>query len=153
MWKLIWGGGARVPFTPLERRLLQVLEQHLEGEARRRFAAQLKAITLVQRHEREVCCYPMVRGKPHHDPAICFANDAEEVKLATIHFHLPPSEARCKAEFYAVRGHFFSIVFQPKVPRRSADEPVLIDRVKLHLDSMEPVAAAEPSLPAVRSDR
>jgi hypothetical protein len=149
MWKLIWGGGSRMPFTPLEQRLLQELELQLEGEARRRFAAQLGAITLVQRHEREVCCYPMVRGKPYHDPAICFANDAEEVKLGTIHFQLPPSQARWKAEFYAVRGHFFSVLFQPKVPPRGADEPVLIDRVKLHLDPMAKVEA-EKSTPAMR---
>src|SRR5437868_1721127 len=95
MWKLIWGGGSRTPFTPLELRILQELEQHLEEEARRLFAEQCKCVTLVQRHDREVLCYARVRGKVHHeDPAISFVNQSEDVKLATTRYVL----ADCRGE-------------------------------------------------------
>jgi hypothetical protein len=148
MWKLIFGS-SRAPFTALEQRLLQELEQHLGDDAKRLLAEQVKRVPSIDRLDREVLCYPMVRGKVCHDPAINFVNNSPDAKLATIHFHLPPLEGRWKADFYMAHGHFFSIVYQPRLPRRSANKPVVIDKVKIHVDPMEPVAEVNaPTEPA-----
>jgi hypothetical protein len=149
VWTL-FGGNSRTPFTALEQRLLQELEQRLGDDAGRLLAEQIKRITSIHRLDRDVWCYPTTRGQVYHDPAIDFVNKPDELKLATIHFHLPPLEGRWKADFWAVRGHFFNIVFQPKVPRRRPHEAVVIDKVKIHADPMERVA--EVNTPAEPAD-
>src|SRR6266571_8773769 len=145
MWKRIFGASSKSPFTSLERRLLEELTQHLSPDACRLFSAQLERINLVRPIGREVCYWPRVRGKVHHAPEIRFPKESTELKLAAIKFRLAHSQDVWKAEFFVVKGHFFSVVFTPRLPRGTRNEDLEIVSTKILHDPMQPFVPVERS--------
>jgi hypothetical protein len=128
-------------FRPLERRLLEQLSRELAPPAADILREQISHINVVQRHsdDREVCCYPMRRGRPERDDTIAFPAAQEEQRLATIQFTVP-GKGSFGAEFHLVKGHFFSIEFAPS-PSQIAERTDFENlSVKLLIDPMSPTA-------------
>ena len=140
--------------TPLERKLINALLDHLRPDAATILGHQLQAINLVQRFagSREVNCYPMIGRKaiPRSEEPVSVLQILE-VLLATISFFDPQGNSRYSAEFYVCKGYFFSISFDRNPAGVTHADDVVIEGVSLHSD---PMAARTPpdlvDIPAAR---
>jgi hypothetical protein len=139
-------------FTPLERKLLDELQALLTGEGGARFAKQLDAINLVQRHAhgQEVCCYVMRQGKPFEDPALQFPCRDSEAVFAVIDFSNADRSRSWVAEFYLVNGYFVSIYFDPSPSAIRRAEDVHIENARIVQDPM--TARVPPVLSSARPE-
>ena len=108
-----WFSKIHPVLTPLERRVLSALEGHLAPDGWKLLSRQVEKINLAQCHAggREVCYYHMRRGKLDNDPLLQFPARDPELKFASIRFRLPDAPTTYTAEFFLVRGFFFSISF------------------------------------------
>lgn len=125
-------------FTRLERTLLNELRSNLTTEASELLRGQLETINLVQRHSRsrEVCCYSRKWGVVFHNPQYQFPAQELELKFASLMFTCPKSENTWRAEFFLVRGYFFSIGFNPSPEEIKNSDAIRIEKVVIHHDPM-----------------
>jgi hypothetical protein len=81
----------------------------------------------------------MRRGRPFHDPDLLFPATDREFKLARIYFGVPTKTGARYADFFLVKGFFFSIVFSNS-PREIEEETgPEVHRVVIYRDPMKPV--------------
>lgn len=144
----------RQPLTPLEQGVLAEVCRLLAPEASQLLEGQLLTINLVQRHAggREVCLYPMRRGRPQHNDQLRLPAAQEELKLATV--LLEDQEGLFTAEVHLVRGYVFSIEFTSTISKaRARARNLVIRRTELHLDPMQASATPGDSEPATGDEK
>lgn len=115
-------------FNPLERRLLTELQQCLQPKYSDLLTKQLKGINLIQRHinSREICCYTIKNGKVLNNPEYHIPTDKLEYKFASIEFLAPVNDKKWRADFFLVRGYFFSIHINPSPIEISNSDKIII---------------------------
>ncbi len=133
----------RPPMRPLERRLLDLLQERLSGPARQLLAAQIAQVNLVQRHasDKEVNFYRMRGGRPSFDEAIRLPLRGE-VRLASVRFRPSGEDEPLKADFWLVDGFLFSITFT-RGPK-GLGPTVIVDDFRVLVDPMRP-SVGQPS--------
>lgn len=138
MWNKLFGFNAKSPFTPLENSLLLELQRNLKPDTRELLSHQIEAINFVQRHTNscEVNCYSMRSGKPCHDSAYQFPNRGLDVKFAVIRFSTSSGAKSWTANFHAVDGYLFSIIFTPSPEDIQKHDDIQIISVKILHDTM-----------------
>ena len=115
-------------FNPLERTLLTELQKCLHPKYTDLLTKQLKDINLIQRHSnsREICCYTIKNGKVFNNPEYQILTDKLEYKFASIEFLKPVNDKKWRADFFLVRGYFFSININPSPIQISNSDKIII---------------------------
>jgi hypothetical protein len=143
MWRLFSILRRRSPFAPVERALLQALQEHLPEEPRVILAQQIEAVNHIYRDKEsgEVNLYT-----PKHKPPPCFPNQRLEALWCTVHYRVPHLPERLKMRIYLVRGEIFTLAFGKVYRQIARENEVHIERVVFHTDVMEPIYEPLPSL-------
>jgi len=99
---------------------------------------QIATIESVSRlyEDRESDLYPSRKGPQVRDPAIAFANKAEDLRLATVTLRGPHGSG--KAIMSTVFGHVFQLSFKPSPKTLGDRRSIVAERVTLHVDPMSP---------------
>jgi hypothetical protein len=121
-------------FTPLESQLIEAVASGLGDSASRLLRAQVADDNRVHRYGGSVDCYVKHWGKLRRNTAHDFLNRSPELRFATVTFRCTTQRKRLKAEFFAVKGHFFEILFSK--PVKHIASPVDIERVSIDADPM-----------------
>ena len=141
--RLFRGGDSSL--NQLETLLIERLKAKLSPEAAQLLSQQVNAINLVQRNNRsrEVCLYTVKNGKTVRNASSRFPNQTLELNFATIKFRQGGTSRQWTADFFSVRGYFFSIEFTPSP--QDIDRGVELIDIHLHHDLMT-TSVAEPAL-------
>jgi hypothetical protein len=126
----------RSKFSPLEQQLLEAVASKLDPAAAALFRGQLADVNLIQRHaqSKEVNSYVKRLGSVRRNPRLQFPNQILEAKLATVAFHTANDRKTMRAEFFLVKGFFFSILFSAS-PNDVA-MPIVIHQITVDTDPM-----------------
>lgn len=149
MWSLLNAWRRRSPFTPVERALLQALQDHLPEETRTILTQQIEAVNSIYRDKEsgEVNLYT-----PKHKPPPRFPNQRLEALWCTVHYRVPRLPERLKMRIYLVRGKIFTLAFGRVYRQIARENEVHIERVVFHTDVMEPIEEPLPSLEGADTD-
>jgi hypothetical protein len=149
MWSLLNAWRRRSPFTPVERALLQALQDHLPEETRTILTQQIEAVNSIYRDKEsgEVNLYT-----PKHKPPPRFPNQRLEALWCTVHYRVPRLPERLKMRIYLVRGKIFTLAFGRVYRQIARENEVHIERVVFHTDVMEPIEGPLPSLEGADTD-
>jgi hypothetical protein len=128
--------------SPLEKRLVDALADHLTAEARLLLSKQIEYFNFVRRDsdDKEVNFNHIERRKSVFDPTLLFPVAAEEVRLGRISFVTPDKPKPFRVDFWIVHGHLFSLEFNES-PRGINADNIEIRDVRILADPMTPQAA------------
>lgn len=154
MWN--WLSGRNRRLNPLENRLLTELVAQAPFNVREKLAKQIEAIVQVHRSPGggESYCYPK-NPKKDRDPALKFPCQDDEVLFARAQYSIAGDKRRYRAQFWAVRGWFFSIGFPKGAPPVKLESDVTGIEVEWKADlsassgtpTLTPIDPASVSLP------
>lgn len=148
---LLTGRGSKL--NDLELMLLGRLRQTLGGEPGEILRRQMEAIDYVNRMSgyREILCYRQEKSKTEIlVPA--FPARRAELKFASIRFTHKRTSQSWTAEFYLVRGHFFSIVFTPGAKPIKGTDEIQIEKVDLLVDPMKAIPERDTQVKPIALD-
>jgi hypothetical protein len=126
------------PLAPLERALLDALDEALSQEAGQIFRDQVRSVNHVERSPgyREIRLYTRKRGKTTRNAGPCFPLQDSDYHLATIRFTIPGRPGSWKARFDCIKGSLFAIDVTPSpqdICRRGA---IHVSKVDIANDPM-----------------
>jgi len=141
LWSLIKAVRPRSRFAPVERALLQSLQDHLAEEPRAILARQIEVVNYIYRDKEsgEINLYT-----PKKNPPPRFPNQRLEALWCTVYYRVPSETDLLKARLYLVRGKLFTLAFGKAYRTIASQNEVLIERVVFHTDVMQPVAETLP---------
>jgi hypothetical protein len=133
MWRRRRG---RKAFRPYELQVLDRVRSALSPAAAGLLDRQIAAIEWVSRlyEDRESDLYPSRKGPQVRDPATAFANQVDDLRLATVTLKGPRGSG--KAVVSVVLGHVFQLSFTPSPKRLGDQRAIVAERVTLHVDPM-----------------
>ena len=101
----------------LERRILNCVRSHLDGQLAGLWDKQVESINKVQRLPEgvEVNFYRMKGGRPTFESEMAFPNKTEELQLAKLEMKLPNTPQKIVARVWCVKGFLFSIEYEGSV--------------------------------------
>lgn len=111
----LFGQGSRL--SALESLILQAVRDQLSGTEADLWGKQVGEINKVQRLPDgiEANFYRMKGGKLRFDDSLAFANQAEELLVATVQVSVPNAQEILTASVWCVRGFVFSIEYKGSV--------------------------------------
>ena len=131
MWRRKRG---RAVFRSYELQVLDSVRSALSPAAAEMLDRQIATIESVSRlyEDRESDLYPSRKGPQVRDPAIAFANKAQDLRLATVTLRGPRGSG--KAIMSAVFGHVFQLSFKPSPKTLGDRRSIVAEQVTLHVD-------------------